>query len=861
MGNLGGTTMGTHRTIGVGLALLVLINSFQPLQGMGSLPDASQEGLLSQFTSYASLAIFHYTVPKEVTRATWEFASFQDRPDCPSREVHIHVQHGSYPVFSGDNSSFPESFYLERSSLAHLTTDSHFQPDNSAVHAIYNPLPGSWFAVAYLAPFDEKYGLKKKCRYSLGSIALWSRAEAVETISPNEVLTFRTKRHFSYYKFHVSDDVDAFKLGVANCIVKVRQARPNQVKDACIDFVGIREGGLPFFSPNNSNGYSNVTSKQNITFYESRPQKSKTYYMLVVSQGQVTFDVTLSLKSCGEMGLYGRHQREWYLSERGLIWSELFNESLPKEPTTGFQLFATRPHLSILNETDKLNNFKFENITWSEDDLKSLSDSCLSSFEFNRIDNVNEFTVSYLLQGRSWYTKWLTVLEKSPVMTRFETLEFIDIGGFVNIHLRMDGKKRNNYMVQSILGCLSKDRAPNMTACNVSSQIEVSTRNQSTMTALKVIPFPEPGQWYLGFQVRCSSHKKQSEIVSCPKSLNSAMVSVDLHIQPCDYRPLRDICGSHGLCTKATKGQFRFSSCTCLNGYKGWTCDDSSRTDPSWKYVFHTLLLTLSNFAFLPAIVLALYYGLYTESLIYLATMIFSLFYHTCDQEALTMKLPHALEKVCLDLYINREVLQFCDFYCATLSFWITIISLSKLPYKLVNFLNIFGVLLVAVLVQYNRTGVSVFAIPIPLGILVLLISLVVKSGQRGKLFRPNRLCLALFLPAFTCAAIALILFGLIETQVNYPYVHSTWHVLMALALVFLIPRCRDPEQGHSRKMPIVPENCAPEDSELGCSSIQSASPSEESNGSSTNQEDLDLESSENDSTQGGPPPIVDACS
>ncbi len=72
----------------------------RPAAAMGNLPDASQEGLVKevekifcqsngcsittlnlvfplQFSGYASMAVFHYTVPPEVARATWEFASFQ----------------------------------------------------------------------------------------------------------------------------------------------------------------------------------------------------------------------------------------------------------------------------------------------------------------------------------------------------------------------------------------------------------------------------------------------------------------------------------------------------------------------------------------------------------------------------------------------------------------------------------------------------------------------------------------------------------------------------------------------------------------------------------------------------------------
>ena len=792
------------KTAAISVCLYYLFTTAS-IQCMGSLPDASQEGLLQQFRGYSSLAVFHYTVPPEVNRATWEFASFQDRKECPHREVNIFIQHGSYPVFSGDNSSFPETFLLDRTSLSHFKTVSDYQPEDSVVHPVYNPQPGSWYAVAYLSPFEENHGLLQKCRYSLGSIALWTRAETVDLILPNLPQSFRTRKHFSYYKFHVSDDVDVFKLVLHNCQVKIRQPRPNLSSESCIDFVDIRAGAFPFNRHSSSTGKSNISSADNATFFEPRPHKSTTYYMIVVSHGEVTFEVNLAYRTCGETGLYGKQQREWYLSERGLMWSDKYNtSSTPKEPETGFQLFTTRPHSKILNLTEGVEkNFAFEgasedegegesNVTsWTAEDEKSLEDICLATFDFTRIDNVAEYTVSYLLQGRSWYTKWLTVLEQIPLLTRFDTLDFIDLGGFVNIRLKVDDRYSNDYTYQVIEACLSRKQRPDMQGgCDADSMISLSNKDSGSARGTKVIPYPEPGKWYLGFNMHCMNRTSGLRIV-CPRRFRAGMISVDLHIQPCGYRSDHNYCGDYGVCAKASKGQFRFSSCSCFSGYRGWTCDDSSFADPGWKFKMETLLLTLSNFAFLPAICYALYYRLFTEALIYSATMIFSTFYHTCDQEAYTLKLPETLQSACMAFYVNREVLQFCDFYSATLSFWITIISLAKLPYRLVTFLHIFGVLLVAVLVQYNRTGISIFVIPIPLGLLVLLISLVFKSWRRRRCYKPNKMCLLLFAPALLCATVAITLFGFIETSGNYPYVHSTWHLLMAVSLIFLLPRCR----------------------------------------------------------------------
>ena len=89
---------------------------------------------------------------------------------------------------------------------------------NSYLWFIY--FAGSWFAAAYLEPTNEPQGfLRQQCRYSLGSIALWNRAENVALIQPNQLETFQTTRHFSYYKFYIPEEINQFTVTLSNCKV------------------------------------------------------------------------------------------------------------------------------------------------------------------------------------------------------------------------------------------------------------------------------------------------------------------------------------------------------------------------------------------------------------------------------------------------------------------------------------------------------------------------------------------------------------------------------------------------------------------------------------------------------------------
>ena len=58
-------------------------------------------------------------------------------------------------------------------------------------------------------------------------------------------------------------------------------------------------------------------------------------------------------------------------------------------------------------------------------------------------------------------------------------------------------------------------------------------------------------------------------------------------------------------------------------GYRGYGCTDDSHSNLA-KYLPSVLFLTLSNLMFIPAIIIASYYRLYIEALVYFFNMFFS---------------------------------------------------------------------------------------------------------------------------------------------------------------------------------------------------------------------------------------------
>ena len=119
-------------------------------------------------------------------------------------------------------------------------------------------------------------------------------------------------------------------------------------------------------------------------------------------------------------------------------------------------------------------------------------------------------------------------------------------------------------------------------------------------------------------------------------------------------------------------------------------------------------------------------------------------------------------------IFSRQQVLQFCDFFCSILAFWVTLIALAKCPSKYDSTLYMLGAIVIAVGVEYNRTGLMVFIIPFCLGIGIPVTVWSYRSYKNKKFIKPDMSSILLFIPGVLLGAAGLILFAFVETEENY---------------------------------------------------------------------------------------------
>lgn len=158
--------------------------------------------------------------------------------------------------------------------------------------------------------------------------------------------------------------------------------------------------------------------------------------------------------------------------------------------------------------------------------------------------------------------------------------------------------------------------------------------------------------------------------------------------------------------------------------------------------------------------------------------MFFSTFYHACD-------VGDSNYSMCI---ARMGVLQYCDFFCGLLSFWVTLVAMASLDTRIVSLLHMFGAVMIAFGTEMDKQALLVFLIPVLVGICVVLTAWILRCRQTKKMF-PARAYLVFYLPAgLILASVGLICYAFLQTNANYHVVHSIWHMIIALSVLCLLP-------------------------------------------------------------------------
>ncbi|XP_045551411.1 transmembrane protein 8B [Salmo salar] len=349
----------------------------------------------------------------------------------------------------------------------------------------------------------------------------------------------------------------------------------------------------------------------------------------------------------------------------------------------------------------------------------------------------------------------------------------LDSGGVLNMELKLNLSSLRGENI-TVFGCLNhgmplslKDNSSVKCESDSVSGFLLSVNSSSNITKLR-IPYPQTGTWYLSLRSLCATEHGFE-----PCSNMTAEVYLRSYLTPC----IND-CGTYGQCKLLRTNNYLYAACECKAGWDGWGCTDPSEAYSYSFQLLSTLLLCLSNLMFLPPVVIAVRGHYLLEASVYIFTMFFSTFYHACDQPGIVV--------FCIMEY---DVLQFCDFLGSLMSVWVTVISMARLKSIIKQVLYLLGAMTLSMALQLDRHGLWNLLGPSLFALGIMAVAWTVRTVRRRRCYPPTWKRWAFFLfPGTMIAVSAVALYAFVETEDNYFYIHSIWHMLIAGSVGFLLP-------------------------------------------------------------------------
>lgn len=122
------------------------------------------------------------------------------------------------------------------------------------------------------------------------------------------------------------------------------------------------------------------------------------------------------------------------------------------------------------------------------------------------------------------------------------------------------------------------------------------------------------------------------------------------------------------------------------------------------------------------------------------------------------------------------------------MSFWVTLLAMCIIGEKFKSSLQLTGAIIIALLTTWNMRSFVAFLIPVAVGVVVLTITWYLDYRENNKMKYPRRYYMTYLPLGVLMVAVGLVSFGFLQTEQNYRIVHSIWHMIIAVSVVFLLP-------------------------------------------------------------------------
>ncbi|KAG9262129.1 transmembrane protein 8A [Astyanax mexicanus] len=720
--------------------LLLCLGLLSALCGCGSADDVTYVNSfysktpqkLAKYSWFGNVRLYHFRVPENTVLVRWLLTAMRGSGfNCGDQNIAVHFRVGAPPVINPIHTAFPNSTSV---SLAYNLTLSvgHGQTINITLFNMTNPVPGDWFLAAHLPKDDgkiEQQGLPS-CSYLFQPQMYVRRAADTPVLQADIPLTqtVTAPQKQAQLKIFVPEFASKLSVFIHTCSVKSAPAS---------------DCGLSITLGSTSLGQSSVTtvncSREEPCSASVSSPPWNTWVRVTVEIGQPNVTVTFSISANHTVGC------------KPLSVPSDFNTSLP------VGLFSLRSSSS--NTSSSPSNTSVTNSLRAD----VPDGACVRNPSVFR-EEQDVLSVRFAVASGN-----VSVASQVPTMLALDMSSAADSGGVLVVQLDLN--------MTSLIGAFGSVRAcltPFTPVLQLNTSLSCETAfmkgyslgvSSNETKALLRIPFPEAAFWYLSLQTICNSS------VGCGNT--SAVVSVSVSVSACV-----DDCGSYGECRLLRTHGYLYAACVCKAGWLGWSCSDGSAALTFSRQLAAALLLTLSNLLFIPPTAVALYRGYHVEAAVYFFTMFFSTFYHACDQPGVTV--------MCI---MDYDTLQFCDFLGSVVAVWVTIVCMARLeePVKYVFFMA--GTLFIAMAMQLDRRGLWNLLGPVLFALVIMVTAWVYRGVRRHHCYPPTwRRWVFFLLPGMVSALIGVCVYVFAQTDSNYYYTHSIWHIMVATSVVFLLP-------------------------------------------------------------------------